>query len=330
MPAYPYTPKYDTPLHRIVGASKKLSPGSKRLYLIHLDTFVAGMGSSPSGWTHRRMTAFYDALCQRVKPQTANGVIRAVQYALRAYHRDSENTPLGDFARIELHDPVAPDPRVPPSDEEASRLIEGIIASPQNSVALRDFALVVLGLETGLRRLSLCKLEWDKFKQIEDGLTVAEVVSKGDPAFIVPISPVALLALKPWRDLCAKRGVPNGNVIRRLYPVATGSAEEKADGFRVGDGVTEQTIYNIVTTRARRVGMRHLHPHLFRHYYSTSRSEARVDPRVIMSVTGHAIPGMTRIASGYVDRRPFWRAAMGTTPLWLERAVRGFVERASR
>lgn len=325
MPVYDYTPRHQSPLHDLVKASKKLLPSSKRLYLIHLDTFIDGMGSSPSGWTHRRMTAFYDRLCRRVKPQTANGVIRAVQYALRAYHRDAENKPLGDFARIELHDPAIPDPRVPPSDGEALRLVEGIAACPKNSVTLRDFALVVLGLETGLRRLSLSKLEWEKIKQIEDGLTVAEVVSKGDPAFVVPISPIALLALEPWREFCAKRGVQDGTVVRRLFPVVTGSAEEKADGYRIGDGVTEQTIYNIVTTRAKRAGIRHLHPHLFRHYFSTSRSEAHIDPRVIMSVTGHAIPGMTRIASGYVDRRPFWRAAVATTPVWLERVVRRFV-----
>jgi integrase/recombinase XerD len=304
-----------TVLHESVKASRKLASSTKAVYLRNLDEFATDMGTSPASWTMPRMQTYYDRLCEQKKPQSVKGMINAIRFAIRRYN-EGAHSPIDDFTRFELAPPKQKADREPISEGEAQALLE--TCNTKTPIDLRDFAMIVSMIETGWREISVVNVLWESIKEIEPGLTITEVRSKGVDLLPVPLTPTVLLGFRPWRKWCSSQHITTGPVFRSLVV--------RGKELQIGTKpMTEQAIYNIITKRGKEAGIsRHIHPHLTRHAFMTWRSSAQVPPNVIMSVTGHSIPGFSSSAKGYINLRPLWREAMLTTPKWLVAVVEKF------
>jgi hypothetical protein len=312
-----------TILHEIVEASPKLAPRTKTKYLQDLDQWVAFAGPDPSGWTRYRAQEFYGHLLQRMKPQSANRVMASVAHA-SSWLAKRENRPDMHFAVYQAAPHAARAERRALSPTEAQALL-GTCAGT-SALDLRDRALIVVGLETGMRRMSLAGMTIDGIQQqAQHGYPVALVPLKGsrEALYAVPLSDAAMDALSPWLGWLKAHKIRKGPVFRAL---GRGIGPKGKLVHTPSDApLSFQSIYKVVVSRAEQAGLGHLHPHVFRHTFITWRVEAGLQPYQIAVVTGHKvanIPGLSGMG-GYLDVGRLGSEIRQTTPAWLAQAAKG-------
>lgn len=294
-----------TALHELVEQSQRLAPSTKERYLRDVDRFVVEIGGNPSTWTPANTIRFYEQLLTQMKPQSANRVMAAVKYASSRYAKVHQN-PLLDFAAmIELAAELPTEKRDKLSDEDAQKVLTSIQNQFNDPRALRDYALFVLLLDSGARRMSLAGLCWEN---IANGF--AKVPMKGIPDHSIPMTEAMTNALLDWKLWLEKKEkkLAAGPVFRRLRP-----------GFILGPGISDQSIYKIVVARCQEAGLdRRVFPHILRHTYVTSAFERGFSPVQVAAVTGHTLRGSSLGAmAGYIDRKAIGAGLQERTPDWL-------------
>lgn len=190
--------------------------------------------------------------------------------------------------------------------------------SGDSPIDLRDRALFIVGLETGMRRMSLAGMTLEGVRQCSDGYPVADVPIKGsgDKLYPVPLSDAAITGLEPWRRWLRSQKVAKGAVFRGLTKRIGPKGRMT---YEVGKGLALVSIYKIVEHRAKQAGLDHIHPHLFRNTFITWRIQAGLTPFQIAAVTGHKLanlPGMSSMG-GYIDAARLGDAARASTPPWI-------------
>lgn len=321
-------PRGNTILHQIVATSPDLASSTRKKYLDDLDVWLSFAGADPNGWTRYRAQDFYQSLLLRMKPQSANRLFASIRYASK-WWATSENNPALDFAVIRIAPPARPKKFYPLDQIEATQLI--LTCESQTPLDRRDLALIVVGLETGMRRMSLAGMQLEAIGK-PNGYPAVAVPLKGHGTdlYPVPLSSTAMQALDNWRQWLWAQKVKTGPVLRRLTKRAEATKRSVTIAWDVGDdGISETMIHKVIVHRAELAGIqrhdRHIHPHLLRHTFMTWRDSAGVSLSRIAAITGHDAPELGAMG-GYLDKVTLGAEARETTPAWLAELVDQMVQ----
>ncbi len=309
-----------TKLHQLIMGSHRLSPSTKLVYTGNVNQYLAFAGEDPRGWTRLKTQQFYDhLLAAGMKAKSANNVILGVRHATALWAMET-NDPGVDFTQIQLKLNDAPGPqRVLTADEARAMLKTCDRRRPRD---LRDFAMMVVALETGMRCMSLADMKWENLK-LGDVPTITVALKGIREPFAVTLSDTATLAFDPWRTFLAGRkiSVKKGNILRRL--------DTSAGDVSVGATFSKQSIYNTIAERARDASVDGVHPHTFRHTFTTWRLAAGLGYWEVAAITGHRVTGD---GSGalftYANKQALGALARNKTPEWLAAYVADFVKRS--
>lgn len=303
-------------LHQIVKDSPRLAKTTREQYLRDLDSWIAFAGPSPTGWTRYRAQEFYMHLLGQMKPQSANGVMAGIAYA-SAWWARKEGRPELHFAIVEKAKSQGRATRRPLTHEQAIMLLATCqTRSPRD---LRDRAMIVVGLETGMRRMSLAGMRLDTIALSAEGYPVAPVPIKGsgEDLYPVPLSDAVMIAIEPWRQWLRSQHKTKGPVFR---PITKRIGPKGQIVYGVGDGALSQpAIYKTIAYRAAQAGLDGVYPHIFRHTFITWRAEAGMEPYQIAAITGHKIAGLPGVGAlgGYINAARIGHDARSATPSWL-------------
>jgi len=278
--------KPDTLLHQLVRGAHDLAPLTRARYLADLDAWIAFAGANPTGWTRTRAQEYYNRLLGHMKPQSANRTMAALGYASRWWHTRHDGV---DFAVVQQAAAQTTAARRALDTAEAQALLATCAGT--SAPDLRDSALIVLGLETGMRRMSMAGATLEGLVRQHDYLTArVPLKGRGEDLFAVPLSDTAVAAIEPWRRWLRGHKITKGALFRAL------PRKVDAQG-RTGHGVsptplTEVGIYKIIAHRAEQAGLERCYPHILRHTFITWRLQAGLAPYEIAAITGHRLAGV--------------------------------------
>lgn len=322
----------ETVLHKLVREAPDLAASTKTTFLSDLDAWVAFAGDNPAAWTRTKAQEFYSSLLGRMKPQSANRLMATLTYAAGWWAKREQNEKL-DFSVIQKAPPEEVEGKDAITEEQAQQLLAAAsrsslspqLRSLQTPWILRDTALVVVGLETGMRRMSLADMAIERTGIGKGGYPMTRVRLKGQrlPArYEVPLSEAAQAALQPWLAYLAQNGITKGAVWRRFT-----HRTRDAKSAKLGDGLTTQSVYDIVKDLGAKAGIENMTPHIFRHTFITWRLLAGWTPQQVAAVTGHQLPRRSftlpdadiGAMNNYVDPKAFAPRVSTATPSWLLR-----------
>ena len=152
-----------------------------------------------------------------------------------------------------------------------------------DSLSVRDKAIMELFYSSGLRLSELVGLDWDALDLTD---RTVRVLGKGSKARIVPIGRQAIDALKRWHRQ------------RRQVLAAGAGAAVKGAVFvgRQDRRLSVRAVQLRVAAWARRQGLHiPVHPHMFRHSFATHLLESSGDLRGVQELLGHADIATTQI-----------------------------------
>lgn len=157
---------------------------------------------------------------------------------------------------------------------DAERLMEHARsrARDEGSVALRDWAILETIYATGIRVSELCGLE---LTSLERASATLRVVGKGNKERVVPLTPIALVAIERWLG----QGRP------ALAHEDSGSA--LFIGER-GKRVDARIVRSMIHREAARAGVPDLAPHALRHTAATHLLQGGADLRSVQEILGHS------------------------------------------
>lgn len=309
-------------LHQILSRSG-FSSVTKHNYARIIDRWISFAGTDPSGWTPENAQAFYDQLIDGgLSTQSANVYLAGLRYVSKWY---ATKTGGVDFAVVQKQRGQKGRSKQGQTrrqtilnPEEITALIETCRA--KTPIDLRDLAMLVVALETGMRRMSLRGFKLENMTHTTyPAVTVPIKGPGGEETYNVPLSDTSMLALEPWIAWLKSKKIVDGLVFRRLAKFNDRSV--------VGSALTLTGVNEIVESRSKAAGIRHINPHLLRHTFVSSRIIAGFTPLQIGVITGHkpgtiTIDGMRVHLSGmqaYIH--PDVEPIRNSTPAWLARLV---------
>jgi len=314
-----------SPLHQIVERSPALGDETRRKYLHALDEWIAFAGDSPEGWTMEQAQAFYNGLLARgLKPQSAKHYVSALKFADHWY---SKQVHRPEFVHVDLARKTHTPQRPALSPEQAISLLD-TCRDLNDPIAARDFAMMVIGLETGMRRMSMRSIALsDVLKpETKPAFPHVNVLLKGfgKDRFFVPLSETALRSLGPWIAWLRARNASQAGALfrplRRMVDQRTG-----VTGLTVrGSQMSLIGIYKTIEQRSAEAGFG-VFPHIFRHTFVTWRLDAGHPPHDVMAITGHSLQAELGAFGGYANREKICDRMRNTTPPWLAEYVRARV-----
>ncbi|MBX3002775.1 MAG: tyrosine-type recombinase/integrase [Anaerolineales bacterium] len=195
-----------------------------------------------------------------LKDSSVNGYARSIKTLLKFLHAEGY-TPI----ETKFSMPAVAKKRLPIITAEELRHILA-------STGLRDTALIMLLVDSGLRRAELCALNWEDI-DLENG-AIQVHRGKGGKARIVVIGAKTRRALLRYRrTIEAKHNSP---VI------------QTRDGFRVTFGGLRSILLRI----SKRTGI-HITPHALRRTFATLSLRAGMNPLHLQGLLGHSSLEMT-------------------------------------
>lgn len=260
-------------LLEVIARSTRLGDKSKEAYTLCVTRFLAFAGEDPANWNGAVVEQWRDHLMGDVGPSTVNKHLYALRYASKRL----EGLGIGpDFARAAESLPA------PKSRNRKAMSIEDVRAllatcDRGRPSDLRDRAIIIVALRTGLRASNLVGLSWKRIKG-----RVADCIIKGNKHHEVILDDTCLQALGVWQDWVRSTGRSgNGAVFCGI--------REKIEGtYVVGPAIKRRAWFNeMLNRRANEAGIK-VHPHLFRHTFVSMALEAGVSPHRVMRQTGHS------------------------------------------
>ncbi len=309
-------------LHEIVANATNLAPSSKTKYLRDLTTWVDYAGSDPLQWTRRKAQNFYATLLERLKPQSANRLMASLQYATKWWAIQEDNAAL-NFAIVQMRGGSSEKAeKVALTEELARALLSNSLSN--DPIDVRDFALMVVALETGMRRMSLRSITFEHSffdGDAKTGYPTLRVLMKGrgNDRVMVPLSDTAREALRPWIAWLTNHGISRGAIFR---PLARKMDRKGTRQHVAGNlSLSESAITKIIIKRGETIGIE-LSPHVFRHTFVTWRLMADFSPIEVAAMTAHKLKELGALGE-YVDPIAIGRKMRESTPGWLAALVRG-------
>lgn len=271
------------PLDEAIARNLDLSDRTRELYRECIADFVAFAGTNPSGWNYGAVEDWLGRLLShgrtaaarergQCSPQTVNVYRKAIRCASRQYAR-RQGRPELDFARDINKVKARPsEAREPLTYEEAAKLLDTCDgAKPEN---IRDRALIVLALRTGLRRGGLHALKIE-------GIRPPKITTrnKGGNPITFEADEETFAVVGEWLQLLAVAGVKTGPVFRDVWAANDGTTQ-------IGDPLTPYQLWSVFRSRAKRAGIRHVFPHLARHSTVTWLREEGKSAAEVSKLTG--------------------------------------------
>jgi site-specific recombinase XerD len=238
-------------------------------------------------WTAAKVEDFRDELVrQGQKTSTINLRLRTLSYAAQRWAKraGTQNFALG----VELLREDKPE-RAPLSDEEMDRLTASCIGD--RIVDLRNYALVVMFVRTGVRRGGLHKLNCD---DIGSDRRIQVILKGGRPHSFI-LDDQTHEALQAWFACLHQHGITSGAVFRRVRK------------NRIGDRMSPFQIWHVVSEAAKHAKIRHVFPHLLRHTLVTVLREDGATPLEVSGLTGQSEETIMRT---YTHHRPTHAVAL--------------------
>jgi len=310
-----------TVLHDIL-ARGNLSPITRQKYIRHLNEWIAFAGEDPSGWTRMRMQEFYGQLLARgVSIRAANVYVSGLRFVSKWYAMLNAQPGL-DFAIIQTQREANPKVGGVLGEAEIRALID--TCAPLAPIDRRDRAMLIVGLETGMRRKSLAGMTLENIGK-RAGCMRALVPIKGKggvETWDVPLSDTSLIALEDWRKWLYNRGIKQGPTFPRLKKRLDKTGRL---GYVPSGTLTVEGVYAIIKARADAAGLPEVYPHLLRHTYYTTRTELGLSPEQRAAVTGVKLQGLGP-QTAYIDLDALGIEARNATPEWFATYVRKLYE----
>lgn len=306
-------------LHEVVENATNLAPKTRERYLRDLNHWIKFAGEDPHKWDRKRAQAFYASLLKSgMKPQSANRLMASLRYAAKWWSIQEEDPTL-NFPIVQEAKPSAVEAKLALSQDQATAILSTCRYVETDPIDLRDFAMMVLGLETGMRQMSLRSMTIEHsflYGDAKTGYPTAHVHMKGSgrDRVAVPISDTALAPLSRWIGWLEAVQSRHGAIFRRLIK------RRSPDGGRHyhlpgPDALSESAMHKIFSERGKLVGI-DISPHVFRHTFVTWRMEAGYQPHEVASVTGHKIRELGALGE-YIDPISVGRKMRESTPEWL-------------
>lgn len=247
----------------------KRSPHTKAAYRRALAKWLAfceAEGVNPGMPTLEDVTEWRDALEARYANESSRLHVAAMSSVYRTLHR-GKAVPTNLFHPGMLAWPPANTLGATKAvtDEDANKMLDAAAANP------RDFALLRLLYDTGLRRSSVAAIQRETF-DAKRGIVRAVVKGSKDVELDLPDN--AHEAVKQWL-----RFAPESP---HLFP------------GRRGRHINVATINKLVRIYADKVGAIGVHPHAFRAAYITAAYDAGLPEHEIQAAAHHSDPKITR------------------------------------
>ena len=267
-----------TPIEDVITNSKRLRAETRRFYLSVARMWLDFAGKDMRRWTGALVEKWRDAMeAKKLGSETINGRIYALRFAggrLEGLGKIDKNFAAG----AETLPPTARRTRRP-IDEMAQARLFGELAGDAPA-DLRDRAITTLMLRTGVRvgKPGVGGLLNLKIGDVEAaGMTV--VLKGGKVHRTPPLDPDTVAAVEAWQRWLAGKRVTEGYLFR--------SIRSTLDGVTVGNALQDNAVRKMFVARSKRAGVRHIHPHLFRHtFVSECRSRGVPDWQIAL-YTGH-------------------------------------------
>lgn len=159
--------------------------------------------------------------------------------------------------------------------DQAMQLVE---ISPDETLSVRDQAIMELMYSSGLRLAELVGLDLDNIDLAD---TVVTVTGKGRKTRKVPVGRYAVKALKAW--LKCRRELAGDEqyalfVSSRGRRISPRSVQQRLSKWAVKQGLST-----------------HVHPHMLRHSFATHLLESSSDLRAVQELLGHADISTTQV-----------------------------------
>ncbi len=270
-------------LLRVIEANPRLSAKTKkqqRAAVERWSLFARG------DWSPMVAQAFYNHLLvqkgrsgkTQVKPQSANGTIIHLRSVTRQWAAYQQEPKLAIFDAVQLRKDEAPNQAIVLDEMQAQYLVS--LRGGTSPAHLRDFAILILGLQTGMRRMSFVGATLGQTSLIDSAMVVPV---KGQRTFEVPLSRAAVGALAPWMEWLRAHDVRSGSL---FWSFQTPSIER---GDVLKGPLTARGFDEVIGKLARDSAIADFTPHAFRHTFVTWCRLAGVDPFKIAAVTGHVL-----------------------------------------
>ncbi|MBK1720239.1 tyrosine recombinase XerC [Thiocystis violacea] len=169
-------------------------------------------------------------------------------------------------------------PRKLPSTLDADQLCGLLDRVDEDSLSIRDAAMIELFYSSGLRLAELVSVNLGDIDMVDGELSV---LGKGAKTRRVPVGQKAREAIQRWlgaRPALASREEPALFVSQRGTRIHPRTVEQRLARWARQQGAT-----------------RGLHPHLLRHSFATHLLESSGDLRAVQELLGHADIGTTQI-----------------------------------
>ena len=161
------------------------------------------------------------------------------------------------------------------SPEQATKLVD---VKDDDTLAVRDHAILELFYSSGLRLAELVGLDLDGLDLAEGTVTVT---GKGNKTRIVPVGQFAIAAIQAW--------LPQRALLK---------AEDENSLFisRNGKRLTPRAVQYRLKTWAIKQGIAgNVHPHMLRHSFATHVLQSSGDLRAVQEMLGHANISTTQV-----------------------------------
>lgn len=261
-------------LEQYIAKNPKLRPRTKHLYLLGVQSFLDFAGVSPDSWTDEAIEAWRsNLLSSGMKPQTVNVHLHAVKYVAKKY---AERNGVDDFAEGTSALKVdPPKKRKPLKPEQCVALLKA--CEGNRPIDIRDRAICLLGLRTGLRRSALCALDMDSLK----GHKLTIELKRERPHDII-LDDETFEAISVWVTYLRAQEITEGPLFRAL------SKPRKDGSVLFRDRMSQDGIFRAVEARALSAGIQNVYPHVFYHTFICSSLAKGVTPQTIKHMLGYS------------------------------------------
>jgi integrase len=249
----------------------KKSPHTRKAYEADLQRwleFCSSEGLDPAAPPIADVAIFRDSM------QGAPGTVRRVLASLSSIYRSlfqGRAIRGNPFHPAILPWPAAnalPKTRIV-SDAQVAKMMELAVAEPNEKRSARDFAIITLLYDTGLRRVSVARIRRATFI---DGTIHAIVKGEKEVELVLPSSSVS--AIDTWLKHC--------------------DAEEPYVFPGLRGHINPATINKLVKRLGAAAGVPHVHPHSFRAAFVTAGYDAGLPEHEVQASVHHADPKTTR------------------------------------
>jgi integrase len=224
-------------------------------------------------------TALASRLAERYAPSTARQRIAALRGVLKACWRLDLITEHDYRKAIDI-DPVrgdAPDNGRALAPTEIAALLAACHADA-TITGIRDYAVVALLYNAGLRRSELVSLGFEDYVEHEHQVTIRQ--GKGRKARTVYLSDDVVHALRAWQRAGTLQSGPFFRAISKAKRV-------------LERGLSDQAIWYILDRRAVQAGIPPVRPHDMRRTTISTLLDQGVDLVTVQRIAGHASPTTT-------------------------------------